>query len=280
MAYVWIFAGGVAGSLHCIGMCGGFPLALAAGRGRITRQLLYNFGRLNTLVFIGALSGAGGAALVGIAPVRWVSQALAVVAGLVMIVIGLEMLGVLAQLTARGAALAQATVGRALAGVIRSRSLAAPIALGVFNAFLPCQLIYAFAARAASTASIADGALTMLVFGLGTVPAMLGLGLTRVLARPSLRARLSLASGVLVIAFGAVTVLRGLDLLPHGSGHGGHVHCARDDAQLRASASTISSPAVRTSFTAARTPLAATTCHTRGTPWRAKTAVTAIGITA
>ena len=62
-------------------------------------------------------------------------------------VVGLEMLGVLAQVTSRGAAFAQATVGRLLSGVIRSPPLAAPLALGVFNAFLPCQLIYAFAAR-------------------------------------------------------------------------------------------------------------------------------------
>jgi sulfite exporter TauE/SafE len=31
LGYVLVFAGGVAGSLHCIGMCGGFPLALAGG---------------------------------------------------------------------------------------------------------------------------------------------------------------------------------------------------------------------------------------------------------
>jgi len=227
MVYLWIFAGGIAGSLHCVGMCGGFPLALAAGGGsRLTRQLLYHLGRLNTLVFIGALSGAGGAALVAAAPVRWAGQGLAVVSGLAMIVVGLEMLGILAQLTTRGAALAQATVGRALAGVIRSPSLAAPIALGVFNAFLPCQLIYAFAARAASTASMLESALTMLVFGLGTVPAMLGLAFTRGLARPALRARLSFAAGALVIVFGALTLLRGLDLLPHPAGHGAHVHVA------------------------------------------------------
>jgi hypothetical protein len=222
MVYLLVFLGGLAGSLHCVGMCGGFPLALAAAapaRANLPRQLLYNLGRLNTLVFIGALSGAGGAALVAAAPVRRVEQALAVAAGVVMIVVGLEMLGWIRQLTAVGARLAQATVGRLLAGVIRSRSWAAPVALGVFNAFLPCQLIYAFAARAAATASMTEGMLTMLAFGLGTVPAMLALGAARVLARPAIRARLTRASAVLVIAFGVVTLLRGLDLLPHGHAH-------------------------------------------------------------
>ena len=98
--------------------------------------------------------------------------------------------------------------------------MAAPLALGVFNAFLPCQLIYAFAARAASTASIAEGMLTMLAFGLGTVPAMLALGCTPRLVGPTTRARLARASGVLVVAFGLLTALRGCDLVPHL----GHVH--------------------------------------------------------
>ena len=223
--YVLIFLGGLAGSLHCVGMCGGFPLALAGmgQRRNLLRQVLYNAGRLNTLVFIGALSGAAGAALVGIGPVRAFERILAVIAGIFMIAVGLEVLGVLAQFTGRMAVFAQATVGRLLGGVIRSQSLAAPLALGVFNAFLPCQLIYAFAARAASTASVAEGALTMLCFGLGTVPAMLVLGVARVLARPAVRARLSLVSGVLIIAFGVITLLRGLDLFAHG-GHGGHGH--------------------------------------------------------
>ena len=90
------------------------------------------------------------------------------------------------------------------------------MALGVFNAFLPCQLIYAFAASAAATRSVVDGMLTMLAFGLGTVPAMLTLGIARVLARPDVRARLSLLAGLLVVGFGVVTMLRGFGVaIPH-----------------------------------------------------------------
>ncbi len=222
MTYVLIFLGGLAGSLHCVGMCGGLPLALASGAPsrNLWRQLLYNAGRLNALVFIGAVSGALGAAFVAAGPVRTLARTLAVIAGGFMIVVGFEVLGLLAQITTRGAALAQATVGRMLGSVMRSRSAAAPLAVGVFNAFLPCQLIYAFAARAASTASVTEGILTMLCFGLGTVPAMLSLGVAGFLARPAVRARLSTASGILIIVFGVVTLLRGFDVLPHG----GHVH--------------------------------------------------------
>jgi len=213
------FLGGLAGSLHCVGMCGGFPLALAGAQPsqKVLRQLLYNLGRLNTLVFIGGVCGAAGAAVVSAGPVSVLERGLALTAGTFMIVVGLEMLGLFAQLTTRGAQFAQATLGRLLGGTMRSTSLAAPLALGVFNAFLPCQLIYAFAARAASTGSVADGMLTMLCFGLGTVPAMLSLGLARWMVRPRFRVQLAWASGVLVIAFGAMTLLRAFGA-PHHHG--------------------------------------------------------------
>ena len=222
VAYVLILAGGLAGSLHCVGMCGGFPLALANGRPKrnLARQLLYNLGRLNTLAAVGALSGAAGMAITSRGPVWMAERALALASGLFMILVGLEMLGLLSGITARGAARVHATLGRALGGVMHSSSPAAPVALGVFNAFLPCQLIYAFAARAASTASIADGALTMIAFGLGTVLTMLAVGTMVTLFTQRGRVRLSRASGMLVLGFGPITLLRGVGLPPHV----GHAH--------------------------------------------------------
>lgn len=226
------FLGGIAGSLHCIGMCGVFPtsLARAAGAHPLRRQLLYNAGRLNTLAFVGAASGALGAAVAATGPFRTAERVLAVVAGGLMVVIGLEMLGLVGRFSARAAALTQRTLTRWLSGVLASPSPAAPLALGIFNAFLPCQLIYAFAARAAATASALDGALLMIAFGLGTIPAMLTLGMTRALAGPRVRQHLSRVSGVLVILFGIVTVLRGV--LP-GAGHellhGMHDHAAMQE---------------------------------------------------
>ena len=217
--YALAFLGGLAGSLHCVGMCGGFPLALAAAgrRGNVGRQVLYNLGRLNTLVAIGALAGAAGAAIVTTAPLLAAERALAIVAGIFMLAVGLEGLGVVGGVTAWGATLAQATVGRLLGSVMRSGHPAAALALGVFNAFLPCHLIYAFAARAASTASIGEGFLTMLAFGLGTVPAMLGVGWLGTLVPYAVRPRLARAAGVLVLLLGVLTLARGV--LPLGHHH-------------------------------------------------------------
>jgi sulfite exporter TauE/SafE len=191
---MWLamFAGGIAGSLHCVGMCGVFPLALARGApgGRWRRQVLYNVGRVNTLVGLGALAGATGAAVVASGPVALAGRALALAGGAFMIAVGLEMLGLVRGVTGLVGLAGRGPLGRALASVAWSRSPAAPLALGVMNAFLPCQLVWGFAAHAAATASVTEGMAVMLAFGLGTVPALLlvgrGAGLVPARARPSL----------------------------------------------------------------------------------------------
>jgi sulfite exporter TauE/SafE len=224
VSFLVAFLGGLAGSLHCVGMCGIFPVALAGVGGgpgrRWGRQLLYHCGRIQTLVAIGAFAGTAGAAFLVHGSLPFGERLLAVAAGSFMIVVGLEQLGLLARFTERGAALVQDTVRRALSGVMRSRSPFSALAVGVFNAFLPCQMIYAFAAQAASTASTMAGALTMLAFGLGTVPAMLALGIAPSLLSARVRAALSRAGAFVVLVYGVITLVRGL------APQLGHVHAA------------------------------------------------------
>lgn len=222
LVYLAPFLGGLAGSAHCLGMCGGFPLAIAsvARRRPLQRQLLYNLGRVNALVFLGVLSGAVGAGMQLGGPPRLMQQILALAAGSIMLLIGAEQLGLLRAITPTLAA----TIHRSLAGwlgnILRSPSPGAPLAVGVLNAFLPCQLIYAFAAQAAATASPLHGGLVMLAFGLGTVPAMLSLGATPTLLSPRLRLHLSRLAAIGVILFGAITILRAFDIgLLHSHQH-------------------------------------------------------------
>jgi sulfite exporter TauE/SafE len=221
-----LFAAGLTSSLHCIGMCGGFPVMLARGRGDrpLIRQLAYNLARVNTLVAIGALSGAIGYSIMQTGPVWLIERILPLVAGSFMLVIGLEMLGFIGAITARWGYVLQSFVRRPLQAAARSRSLAAPLALGVFNAFLPCQLVYAFAARAASTASVLEGMTTMLWFGLGTVPAMLAMGTVSRLMPTLVRRRLVGISGMLVIVFAVITILRAVGIPLHSGHEGLHGH--------------------------------------------------------
>ena len=203
-----LFAAGLASSWHCIGMCGGFPVMLAGQQKSVARHLVYNFARVNTLVFVGALSGAAGASVVHLGPLPLIERGLPIVAGILMVVVGAEMLGVgPGRSLLRRIGLPSGIAG-AMHAALRSRSVSAPVALGVFNAFLPCHLVYAFAAKAASTGSVVGGMATMFCFGLGTVPAMFMMGRIGSRVTASFAPMLSRASAVAVILFGVWTIVR------------------------------------------------------------------------
>jgi sulfite exporter TauE/SafE len=234
--YALLFLAGFAGSFHCIGMCGGFACALGAdprGAGATSvRHVLYNTGRLTTYCFLGGLAGGLGQAVctsLGLrsepaAPLLSASldagqRGLAVVAGLLMIIMALSFFGL------RGwhrvtSSFSSSTLVTSLRSLLRTPGHAAPLAFGVLNGFLPCPLVYAMAAQAASTVDVLSGCLTMAVFGLGTFPAMLAMGgLGRLLA-PRWRQRGVRLAGGFILALGLITLSRGI--VPMAAGHGMH----------------------------------------------------------
>jgi hypothetical protein len=231
--YLVIFAAGFAGSFHCIGMCGGFACALGrdarGGGATVLRHLSYNIGRLTSYSFLGALAGAlgqvictaqGGAAapLLG-GSVDVVQRALAIIAGLLMIAMALQFFGLLQAFHRLAIGFGGSTLAISLRSLLTARSPAAPLAFGVFNGFLPCPLVLAFIAQAASTAGALQGFLVMAAFGLGTFPAMLMMGgVGRALA-PAWRQRGVWLAGSCILLLGLITLGRGF--LP-ADAHVGH----------------------------------------------------------
>jgi len=229
--YLVIFAAGFAGSFHCIGMCGGFACALGHDpRGRtatVERHLLYNAGRLTTYCFLGGIAGALGAVLCtsrGIevpvlnGPLDAAQRILAIATGLLMIAMALQFFGLLQGFHRMAAGFGGSTLAVSLRSLLKSPSPAAPVAFGVFNGFLPCPLVYAFAAQAASTAGALPGFLVMLSFGLGTFPAMLMMGGVGRMLAPAWRQRGVWLAGSFILVLGLITLSRGV--LPFAA----HVH--------------------------------------------------------
>ncbi len=180
--YALIFLAGIAGSMHCVGMCGGFVCAMKPDpRGAAAtalRHLIYNAGRVTTYIFLGAVAGFAGATLVAHdgsdTTVSAAQRALALVSGTLMVFIGLQFLGLLKAHVLFGSG--GAWMAGALRDLLNSPSNLAPLAFGVLNGFLPCPLVYAFAAQAAASGGPDSGAAIMLAFGLGTFPAMVAMG--------------------------------------------------------------------------------------------------------
>jgi sulfite exporter TauE/SafE len=208
-----VLAASLLGSLHCVGMCGGF-VAIVSGPGQRGPLVAYQAARGLAYASLGALAGLLGAGLDASAAMLGIQRAAGPLMGVVLIA--------MAVITWRGAkpvATPLITLGAAprrnlmqrlrlrLITAVREHGTKAGAAAGLLTALLPCGWLWAYLAVAASTGSVGGGLLVMTTFWLGSVPALLGVGLLanelgRRLGRhaPHISAALLLALGVLSLA--------------------------------------------------------------------------------
>jgi sulfite exporter TauE/SafE len=213
-----IALGGILGSTHCLGMCGGFALSLGLGaRGpaaNLARQLVYSAGRIFTYAFLGAAAGFAGAWFARRStPLIHAQALLSLVAGVLLIAQGASALGLVPVVfRKRGSTTAGAAC---LAGSFVRPFLASPrwyhvFVAGMLNGFLPCGLVYGYLALASSSASLTYGVLAMACFGAGTVPLMVLAGLGAAAFPPAARRGLFRLAGVCVLATGLGALARGV----------------------------------------------------------------------
>ena len=242
-----VFLLGLVGSAHCAGMCGGFVVALAQmerGPRRLhANQALYYAGKTSAYALLGLVAGGLGATLG--AAFASMQQALGLLLGLLLVVIGLGLAGVLRRLDGTRLWMRVPGLSRALGNLIARGGPFAVAGLGLLNGLLPCGLVYGVLALAAASGSAWQGALVMATFGLATIPALYLTSLAGFLARPAWRTRLSRMSGVFMIALGLLTMTRGTDVLD-GLLHRGHetpaVHQSAPDATHQSDASETDGP--------------------------------------
>ncbi len=216
------FLAGLAGSGHCLAMCGGIAGALAVrGRAggdarnarpgrRLAHALAYNVARMASYALAGALVGLLGHALLRAVDVAPLSVALRVAAGLVMAAAAGRLLfgwRLLDPLEAAGAGLWRRIMPWASPQGASRGGLGGAIMLGLAWGWLPCGLTYSMLLLATTTASAATGALVMTAFGLGTLPAMVSASVAfdRAARLLAARATLRTVAGSLLLAFGVWT---------------------------------------------------------------------------
>jgi sulfite exporter TauE/SafE len=204
------------GSLHCVGMCG--PLvAFAIGDSRGAKRweharlhFAYHGGRLMTYMIVGAVCGLLGAAIDGGGARIGMHRSAALVAGGMMVVVGLA--AVLRAIGARlpGLPLPQVIQRGILAGQRAAFALSPlprALCVGLLTALLPCGWLYLFASYAAGTASPFWGAAFMAAFWLGSVPALVVAGVGAQALAQLLGHRLPLITALLIIGLGIFTLL-------------------------------------------------------------------------
>jgi len=211
---------------HCIGMCGGFVVAytlrLNTGSNVLSvsfwqslyPHLLYNLGRIITYAFLGFLFGFLGETMGVILGIKNYQSGIEIFAGIVMILMGLELGGWVPLDYSKffpGYNLFKNTLNRLIQKVGRNNIFVLGLVLG----FIPCGLIYAAGAKAATSGSVLLGILTMAAFGIGTLPAMVLVGMSANLVSVQWRQKLFRIATVLVILLGIMTIYRGVRVLSH-----------------------------------------------------------------
>ncbi len=209
-----ILVGGLLGSAHCIGMCGPLAVSLSAGAtagtNHLARQLVFSLGRVFTYGFCGAVAGLGGAWISSDSRSFVLSQAwLAILAGAVLLLMGLVTAGVLPRpAVKRLGGLPCGTAGW-LKTFLTAPGWSAVLVAGVFTGFIPCGLVYAFLLKAGSSGSMWQGLLTMVAFGLGTIPLMVAVGYGGQFLSIVGRSRLFRVAAWCIVLTGAISIARG-----------------------------------------------------------------------
>ena len=212
-----LFLAGMLTSFHCIGMCGGFVVGYTtrdAMDGRHSYALAhfaYGLGKTLSYTSLGAACGLAGS-LITLTPAMKGTAAL--LAGVFLLGFGLNMLHWLPHLRLFGLPMPR-WLSRFVHAEFRKHH--SPFAIGLLNGLMiACGPLQAMYVMAAGTGSPMEGARILLVFGLGTLPLMLGFGFMTSLISHNASRRILQASAVIVLSLGLIMLNRGLILTGMG----------------------------------------------------------------
>ncbi|MFQ4146419.1 sulfite exporter TauE/SafE family protein [Chlorogloeopsis sp. ULAP02] len=235
--YLLIISLGFLGSFgHCLGMCG--PLAVAFSlshqqktsnwQQQLTFHALLNFGRLLSYTLVGAGIGALGSILLKSGQLAGIGsdlrQWIAIVTGMMLIWFGLGQIkpDFLPRIPVLHPLLKGSLHNRLSAGMVKLSLKSrwwTPAVLGMTWGLMPCGFLYAAQIKAAETGNLWIGAATMLAFGIGTIPTMLGVGVSTSFVSKDRRSQLFRLGGWVTLTIGVLTLLRTGDTMVDYTGH-------------------------------------------------------------
>jgi uncharacterized protein len=226
--FVWAFVTGLAGSLHCLGMCG--PLVVAyslhlhgcesgspATSGRpwpsgMVHHIAFHAGRVLTYGSLGAL--AAGFVYLGdtTASLEGLRTGAVLAGGLLLVLFGLALIKILpfSFVLSAGSGSNKTVAGRLLLAGLNSSHYASKMTLGLAAGFLPCMLSWAMVIQAATTGNPMAGFLYMVCFGLGTIPMLLFAGFFASFVTLRMRLAGERLAGLSLIVMGLLLLSKGV----------------------------------------------------------------------
>ena len=202
LSYGLIFLIGLGVSLHCVGMCGGLVVSYTTQNktGKYLQHLQYNFGRVFSYTMIGGILGALGSF---ITLNNTVTGVITLAAAVFMLIYGSSLLiGFKFRLPL------PLFIARYL--YAEKRKIKLPFFIGLLNGFMPCAPLQAMQIYALSTHGAVSGAISMLVYGLGTVPALFIFGAILSKLKTTKIKQITKFAGIIVIILSLIMVNRGL----------------------------------------------------------------------
>jgi sulfite exporter TauE/SafE/copper chaperone CopZ len=211
VTYGTAFVVGLIASLStCMAVVGGLVLSMSAtfakGGDKIRPQVLFHLGRLVSFFVLGGAIGALGSAFqLG----QYGTFALSLLIGLVMLVLGLNLLDV-APWTKK----LQPSMPRFLSSLALSLAqinhTLTPLLVGIATFFLPCGFTQSMQVYALTTGSFLKGALTMLVFALGTLPVLTLVSFSSLSIKGPKAGIFFKSAGLIVILFALFNIINSL----------------------------------------------------------------------
>jgi sulfite exporter TauE/SafE len=212
MIWLTAFTFGVVGSFHCIGMCGPIAFALPLSKARFKRIaeiLVYNSGRIVVYTFGGFCFGLLGKGLM----VAGLQQFFSVSIGVVLILAALfpywgKRLNRLSFPFYR----LSSQLKMSFHYLIGKKAYSTFFTIGLINGLLPCGLVYLAIAGSMLSEGPFQGAMYMMWFGMGTFPLMALVSLSKFSIRPQLRVKVQAVLPIVIVVFGLLFIIRGLNL--------------------------------------------------------------------
>jgi sulfite exporter TauE/SafE len=134
---------------------------------------------------------------------------LQIIAGIVVILLGLDILG-MSPLKIQFSFLPISALRSKFVLATQKGPVIGSMIGGVVNGFMPCSLTLAVAVKATTAGGPLQGGLLMLAFGLGTLPSMLFVSALFSKLGSKLRGQLLKVAALFVIALGVSTLIQGL----------------------------------------------------------------------
>ena len=215
MGFGILFIVGLITSLHCVAMCGGINLSQTVSYkfsdkessklAKLKPSLMYNLGRVISYTVLGGIVGAIGSVVSFSGTAKGI---VSIAAGIFMVIMGVNMLGIFPWLRRFTPHMPKFFGNKIHAGSGKH----GPFYVGLLNGLMPCGPLQAMQIYALGTGSPVKGALSMLVFSLGTVPLMFGFGAVSSFLSSKFTHKMMKVSAALVIVLGIVMLNRGFSL--------------------------------------------------------------------